>query len=329
MKITREEQMTIMKYDLDKLVRKDHVLRKIEQTVSFNKISRNYADLEKDTGRKGYGVEAGIRSLFLQFYYDLSDRQLEERLRDDLALRWFCGFTLDDETPDHSYFCRIRTCLGTERIGKIFEAINRKAEDKGIIRKIFTFVDATAIKTKETTWEERDKAIKEGEEALNNKNVERYSADKDARFGCKGKDKFWYGYKQHTSVDMGSGLIRGIAITPANITDQAGLQYICPLGGMVFADKSYCLSAAQMILRENGCHSGAILKNNMIGKNRDKDSWLSKVRAPFEGVFSKMEKRARYRGTEKVQLQAFLEGIVFNIKRLLVIGCPPLFEMGV
>ena len=67
------------------------------------------------------------------------------------------------------------------------------------------------------------------------------------------------------------------------------------------------------------------MKNNMKGKNKDKDRWLTKVRAPFEGIFSKMEKRARYRGLAKVQMQAFLEGIVFNVKRLVVIGAPPLF----
>jgi IS5 family transposase len=63
----------------------------------------------------------------------------------------------------------------------------------------------------------------------------------------------------------------------------------------------------------------------MKGKNKDKDRWLTKMRAPFEGVFSKDETRARYRGIMKVQMQAFLEAIVFNVKRLLVINAPPLF----
>ena len=49
--------------------------------------------------------------------------------------------------------------------------------------------------------------IKKGEEALNNRNVKKYSADPQARFGCKGKSKFWFGYKGHIGVDMGSGLI--------------------------------------------------------------------------------------------------------------------------
>jgi len=116
--------------------------------------------------------------------------------------------------------------LGTGRIGKILRKINRQARKKGLMRKVFSFVDSAELKTKETPWTERDKAIKEG--ALNNSNVENYSADKDARFGCKGKKKFWYGYKRHASVDMSSGLINKIPIIPANVTDQSGLAYVCP-----------------------------------------------------------------------------------------------------
>ena len=317
--------MTIFKYDLNQLVRTDHELRKVSAVVDFGKIARKYVELRTIVGRKGYGLDVGIKCIFLQFFYDLSDREMENRLRDDLAFRWFCGIGLEEETPDHTFFCRIRSGLGTRRIGQVFKNIMQKAQEKGIVRKVFTFVDSTMIKAKETTWEQRDLALKKGEETLNNDNVENFSADKDARFGCKGQGKFWYGYKRHQSADMGSGLIQKVAVTAANVSDQEGFQYICPDGGMVFGDKAYCLKEAQQQMQAHGCHSGAILKDNMKGKDRDKDRWLTKVRAPFEGIFSKIEKRARYRGLARVQMQAFLEAIVFNVKRLVVIGSPPLF----
>ena len=94
---------------------------------------------------------------------------------------------------------------------------------------------------------------------------------------------------------------------------------------MVFADKAYCLKEAQEVMRAQGCHSGAVLKNNMLKKNKDKDRWITKVRAQFEGIFSKEEKRARYCGLMKIQLQSFMEAIVFNVKRLIAINAPPLF----
>ncbi|MDI6758226.1 MAG: transposase, partial [Candidatus Omnitrophota bacterium] len=118
--------------------------------------------------------------------------------------------------------------------------IMERTEEKHILRKVFTFVDATAIKTKETTWAERDKALEDGAEKLNNQNIKEYSADKDARFGCKGKDKFWYGYKAHASVDMGSGLIRKVAVTAANVSEQDALELICPEGGMVVGTVAKC-----------------------------------------------------------------------------------------
>ena len=121
---------------------------------------------------------------------------------------------------------------------------------------------------------------------------------------------------------MGSGLITKVAITKANISDQEAFRYVCPEEGMVFADKAYCLKPAQLAMQIKGCHSGAILKKNMKAKNKDRDRWISSVRAPFEGIFSKQEKRARYRGTAKVQLQAFMDSIVYNIKRLVVINQP-------
>lgn len=81
----------------------------------------------------------------------------------------------------------MRKIIGTKRIGKIFRAIVNKLDDQNILGNVFYFVDATTIKTKETTWEERDKAFAEGIDKLNNQNISDYSADKDARFGCKGK----------------------------------------------------------------------------------------------------------------------------------------------
>ena len=111
MKITKGDQMAFWNYDLNKIVRLDHPLRKIDEIISFKKIALRFNELLTSVGRKGYGVEVGIKSLFLQFYYDLSDRELEERLRYDIAFRWFCGFKIDEETPDHSYYGRTRKAL--------------------------------------------------------------------------------------------------------------------------------------------------------------------------------------------------------------------------
>jgi len=271
--------MAFYDYDLTDQISGQHELWEIERIVGFSSVMYRFKDLETGVGRSGFGIDVGIKALYLQFHYDLSDRELEKRLRFDLGFRWFCGFTAFETTPDHTFFCRFRKLMGPQRVGQLFKAIVKRSQKAGIMRSVFRFADATAVITKQTTWEERDKAMSGGEAALNNSNIKKYSADSDARFGCKGKSKFWFGYKGHVSVDMGSGLIERIA---------------------------------------------AILKNNMKNKNKDLDRWRSGIRAPFESVFSKFERRARYRTLAKVQLQLFMEAIVHNMKRLVQINPPPL-----
>jgi hypothetical protein len=42
---------------------------------------------------------------------------------------------------------------------------------------------------------------------MNNQNISKYISDSEARFGAKGKNNIWLGYKRHLSVDMSNGLI--------------------------------------------------------------------------------------------------------------------------
>ena len=123
-------------------------------------------------------------------------------------------------------------------------------------------------------------------------------------------------------MDMQSGMINKVAITPANITDAQGLKHICPTQGAIYADKGYCTSPARQVTARKGCYLAAIKKNNMKDKNADQDRWYSKIRAPYERVFANNSKRVRYKGIAKNQFAAFMQAICFNLKRLLVITAP-------
>jgi IS5 family transposase len=57
----------------------------------------------------------------------------------------------------------------------------------------------------------------------------------------------------------------------------------------------------------------------MKGKNHDLDRWISGIRAPYERVFSKIEKRVRYKGVVKNFFAALMQAICFNIKRFAVL----------
>jgi IS5 family transposase len=324
MERAKDNQWKFLEPAIEDLVRRDHPYRKMLELVDFRGLLNPVAGLyHKKWGRPGYGVERGFKALLLQWMEDLSDRELERFLQENTSAKMFCDFSLTEKTPDHTYFCQLRKNLGTEKLVKLFNRFNDKMRAKGLISEVFSFVDASKLISKVSLWEERDKAIKAGEEKFNNLNISKYAHDKDADYGCKGENDFWYGYKRHVSVCMKHGFITKTAVTKASLSDAKGLKYVCPKQGLTLADKAYCTKEAQKIMKQNGCHSGAILKENMKSKNRDKDKFLTTLRMPYEGVFSKMDKKARYVGLVKNQFQATMQAFAHNIKRLIKIPAPP------
>lgn len=305
---------------LDSLVPEDHPYRSLDQIISFAELSVPYQKMYSGKGPKARGVEFGLRALVLQFIEDLSDREMERYLCENLAGKWFVQLGLGEASLDHSYFGDFRRRLGTENLMTIFNRVRNSLKGMGLIREVFTFVDASQLVSKLTTWNDRDKAIEMGLEKFNNKTAGQVAADSQARFGCKGNNKYWFGYKEHVSVDMQSGLISKVAATSAEVTDAQGLSHICPNGGAVFGDKGYCVRPAQRTLKRKGCHDATIKKNNMKGKDRRKDGWLSTMRSPYERVFAHRNQRVRYQGLEKVQFQVGIRALTFNLKRVMVLG---------
>jgi len=84
----------------------------------------------------------------------------------------------------------LRRKIGTEKLAKLFNRFGDKLREKGLVSNVFTFVDASKMISKLSLWDERDKAIADGEEKLNNKNIDKYSRDKDADYGCKGNSEY-------------------------------------------------------------------------------------------------------------------------------------------
>ena len=311
----------------DHIVDAKHPFRRLNEIIDFSTLINPMRAAYSTLGANGIDAEKGVKALLIQFWEDYSDREMEKAVRENLAVRWFCGFSLTEQTPDYSYFSKLRKRLGTKRIGRFFEEVNATLESRGLFGNVFTFIDASTIISKTALWEERDRALRDGEEKLNNKNVEKYAADTDARWGAKSATKLWFGHKRHAAVDMRHGLIKKVAVTAANVPDFKAVKHVLPEAGAVFADKLYDTKKTDAVIRAGGCHPATIRKNTNKEKNRDLDRWRSAVRMPFEGVFSKMSKFARYRGHAKVVMQAFFQAIVHNLKkavRWLAPKIPPL-----
>lgn len=307
---------------LDDLVPSDHVYRKFLDLLNFDVLGArlNRFDNVGPAGPRGYGMETLFRCLLLQFIEDLSDRELAKMLEENTAAKLFAGFGLTEKTPDFTLFTKTRNKIGTEELGRLFALMREQLRSNGYMNEVFNFVDASHLVSKAALWEERDQAIARKYEKLNNQTLPKVAKDKQARIGCKGGSKYWYGYKEHVSVDMQSGLINKIAITPANVTDSRGFKHVAPSQGAVYADKGYCVKPTRLELQRRGLHDATIKLNHMKVKNRDKDKWLTKVRAPYERVFSQRERRVHYQGIEKNQFRAFGRAIAFNLKRLVALG---------
>jgi len=44
---------------------------------------------------------------------DLSDREMERYLQENVAAKYFCGFSLTEKTPDYISFSKMRARVGT------------------------------------------------------------------------------------------------------------------------------------------------------------------------------------------------------------------------
>ena len=135
--------------DMEALVPKDHVLRKIEKVMDYEWL---YQRLEPyychDNGRPGTDPVVLIKMVLIQHLFGIpSLRQTYQRIQDTNSYRWFLGYGLLETIPHFatvSYaFCkRFPDELTTE----IFEHILNKALNNRMLDPSAVFIDGTHIK---------------------------------------------------------------------------------------------------------------------------------------------------------------------------------------
>ncbi|GAG90282.1 unnamed protein product, partial [marine sediment metagenome] len=128
----RMSQMEMV--DLDSLVPSTHPYRRFQAYLPD--ATRTLAEVSQLKGADGYGVERLFHCLLLQFMEDLSDRELERYLEENLAAKWFCGFTVSEPTPDYSLFTRVRTRIGTTRLSQLFATMRDQLKAAGLMSEV-------------------------------------------------------------------------------------------------------------------------------------------------------------------------------------------------
>jgi len=129
----------------DRISRK-HILVKIKEKIDFKSIAKQlevYYDSYQ--GRPSWPIEVMVKMLFLEIYYDVSDREIVRELRHNFLYRWFLDISFYDEEPDYSTLSRFRDRIGEEGAKKMFEGIVRQAKEAGVLTERIKSIDATHI----------------------------------------------------------------------------------------------------------------------------------------------------------------------------------------
>lgn len=91
------------------IIPKDHVLRKLNELVDFGFIHEELKQYyTPDNGRPAYRPEVMFKYLILKRMYELSDRDVVERSRTDMAFKYFLGLAPEDDVIDPSTLTKFR-----------------------------------------------------------------------------------------------------------------------------------------------------------------------------------------------------------------------------
>lgn len=266
-------------------------------------------------GRAAWPPLVLFKALLLQSLYGLSDREIEEALGDRLSFRRFAGLGLEETIPDHTVLSRFRNLLvGEGLMEKLFGELDRQLEKAGVILKRGTMLDATLIDAVSIP-----------------PTPGRPSRDADARIAArKGKGGITFGYKAHVGVDEGSGLIRTVITTAANVNDTVVADRL--MRGdekTVWADAAYDTHARRARLKAEGRKPRIARRPNkhhpLSERLKRYNRLIARRRAAVETTFATLKNRMklttiRYVGLAKATAQVTLAAIAFNMRRWAAIA---------
>ena len=292
-------------------------LDRLAELVKWSRFEKPLAELRSEgPGRPGYLPLVLFKALLLQSLYGLSDPDLEEALCDRLSFRRFVGLSLQDPVPDHSTLCRFRQQLVEQRLlEKLFAELDHQLEQAGVMIRQGTMLDATLIETAAASPPRND----------------RQPVDPHAAFGRRsGKPGFAYGYKAHVGVDRGSGLIRSVITTPANVNDTVPADALIRGDEReVWGDGAYHTHRRQAALQARGVKARLARRPNkhhpdLPPRLKRYNKLIARRRAAVETTFATLKRRMglaaiRYIGLAKASAQVLMAAIAFNMRRWAVL----------
>ena len=164
------------------LVPEDHLLRKIDAAVDFNRIYDIVEPLYcEDNGRPSIDPVVLFKMVLIQHLYGLpSLRRTGEEVNLNVAYRWFLGYTLQEETPHFSTVSyNFRHHFTEETIEQVFFWILDEVAEAGYLSPKAVFVDGTHIKANANTKKQVKKEIPVASKRCAKELMEEVNADRE------------------------------------------------------------------------------------------------------------------------------------------------------
>lgn len=132
---------------LDSLVPEDHFLKRLEKLVPFDFVRDITKDYYSYTGKPSIDPVVLVKMLLIGYLFDIrSERKLAEEISLNLAYRWYIGYDLDEEVPNHIIFSKARKRFGKKVFSQIFARILNIAVSYGLVSGSKMLVDSTIVK---------------------------------------------------------------------------------------------------------------------------------------------------------------------------------------
>ena len=276
MLIKEDSERNILEFvNLDMLIPQDHVLRKIDQSIDFNKIYSFVESLYcEDNGRPSIDPVVLFKIVLIQHIFAIpSLRRTLDEVNLNIAYRWFIGYSLNKPVPHFSTVSyNFKHRFTDDTVENIFRWILEEAANAGFIDSNAIFVDGTHIKANANIKKYVKKVVpvaakRYAKELLEEINEDRAEHDKkpfddnnkppqekeilesktDPESGIfhKGEHRKCFAYEAHTACDK-HNFILGVNVTAGNIHDSIAFDDlyddICkyyPEHEIVVADSAY------------------------------------------------------------------------------------------
>lgn len=240
-----QQEMTLLP-PLETLIPDEHRLRRLNRVIDLRFIHELVRDRYcPDNGRPSIDPEVVMRLFVLQAIEGIrSVRELMREVQVNLAYRWFIGYRLDEQLPDHSTLSKALDRFGDEIFNEVFERSIAQCKVSGLIEGRVLHLDATAIRADI----DRDRVGQPD------------SSDPDARYGKFPGKKMAPGYKQQAVVDGKNRVVVGLSVAPANspehhgapaVIDQA-VEHLGQTPEAVCADAAYGNGCTRAAMEQRG-----------------------------------------------------------------------------